>query len=406
MGPRCQWRCKGHRFDYIAGTDGNDVIDGGRGTQIVDAGAGNDSVNGGSGHDLICSAAPAQTSSSAGAAATWSSAAAATISSIQDSGGDSGRHGHGATATAPMRCSATAMKASADLLSGKKVSAPGNDTIRGGNGGDLIFGDNGDLGKAGGNDLLEGGNGDDVLFGEGGNDRLVGGRGGDVMDGGAGADVFVYNSADESRGWNADVIRHFVQGEDRIDLTAVLGGKDFKWCGTKPTAYGVWFEQKGGCTLVCVDTDGNPKTPDMVIKIEGKVTLCADDFKTAGQQPPNPNSPPVANNDTASTNEDTAVTIAVLANDTDPNGDALTVTGASAGHGTVTVNANGTLTYTPAGNYNGARHDHLHHQRRQGRHGDRFSRRQCGRRERRAGSGGRQGRDIGRHARHRRRSGQ
>ena len=126
------------------------------------------------------------------------------------------------------------------------------------------------------------------------------------------------------------------------------------WCDTKPTAYGVWYVQKGGCTLVCVDLDGNPKTVDMVIRVEGKIQLCADDFRTAGgQQPPNPNTPPVANNDTAATNEDTAVTVNVLANDKDANGDALTVTGATALHGAVTINADGTLTYTPVGNYNG-----------------------------------------------------
>ena len=67
------------------------------------------------------------------------------------------------------------------------------------------------------------------------------------------------------------------------------------------------------------------------------------------------NDPPVAANDSASTPEDTAVTIAVLANDSDPNGDALTsvlVSGPS--HGSVTLNADGSFSYTPAANFNGA----------------------------------------------------
>jgi subtilisin family serine protease len=60
------------------------------------------------------------------------------------------------------------------------------------------------------------------------------------------------------------------------------------------------------------------------------------------------NEPPVANDDTAVTEEDKAVTIAVLANDTDPDNDALTVSGASdAANGTVVVNADNTVTYTP-----------------------------------------------------------
>jgi large repetitive protein len=65
------------------------------------------------------------------------------------------------------------------------------------------------------------------------------------------------------------------------------------------------------------------------------------------------NDPPVAVNDTASTNEDTAVVISVLANDTDLDGDTLTVTTASAPNGTVVINANGTITYTPKANFNG-----------------------------------------------------
>ncbi|WP_374539336.1 VCBS domain-containing protein, partial [Chitinimonas taiwanensis] len=64
--------------------------------------------------------------------------------------------------------------------------------------------------------------------------------------------------------------------------------------------------------------------------------------------------PPVAVNDAASTNEDTAVTINVLANDSDRNGDTLTVQTATATNGTVVINANGTITYTPNANFNGS----------------------------------------------------
>ena len=69
------------------------------------------------------------------------------------------------------------------------------------------------------------------------------------------------------------------------------------------------------------------------------------------------NDAPAAADDAYSTTEDTPLTVAapgVLANDTDPDGDPLTavlVTGPS--HGTLTLNANGSFTYTPAANYNG-----------------------------------------------------
>src|SRR5205823_3637171 len=66
------------------------------------------------------------------------------------------------------------------------------------------------------------------------------------------------------------------------------------------------------------------------------------------------NDAPVAVNDTATTAEDTPVSIAVLGNDSDVDGDTLTVSVATAAaHGSAVANADGTITYTPAGKYNG-----------------------------------------------------
>jgi len=63
---------------------------------------------------------------------------------------------------------------------------------------------------------------------------------------------------------------------------------------------------------------------------------------------------PVAEDDTATTDEDVAVVVDVLSNDSDPDGDTLTVTEATASNGTVTINEDGTLTYTPDADYNGS----------------------------------------------------
>ncbi|MEO1505529.1 MAG: Ig-like domain-containing protein, partial [Pseudomonadota bacterium] len=67
-----------------------------------------------------------------------------------------------------------------------------------------------------------------------------------------------------------------------------------------------------------------------------------------------PGSPPNAVDDTATTNEDTAVVIDVLANDTDPDLDPLTVTSVGpASNGQVAINPDDTVTYTPNADFNG-----------------------------------------------------
>ncbi len=67
------------------------------------------------------------------------------------------------------------------------------------------------------------------------------------------------------------------------------------------------------------------------------------------------NDAPVANDDAATTAEDTNATIDVLGNDTDVDGDSLNASiGTQPAHGTATLNANGTITYQPNANYNGA----------------------------------------------------
>ena len=65
------------------------------------------------------------------------------------------------------------------------------------------------------------------------------------------------------------------------------------------------------------------------------------------------NDQPAAADDSATTAEDTALSIAVTANDADPDGDALAVVSVtSPSNGTATVNA-GQVTYTPAANFAG-----------------------------------------------------
>jgi hypothetical protein len=67
-----------------------------------------------------------------------------------------------------------------------------------------------------------------------------------------------------------------------------------------------------------------------------------------------PNTTPVAAADGAVTDEDTAITVAVLANDSDADGDSLSVVSLSQGsNGTAALNSDDSVTYTPNDNFNG-----------------------------------------------------
>jgi LPXTG-motif cell wall-anchored protein len=66
------------------------------------------------------------------------------------------------------------------------------------------------------------------------------------------------------------------------------------------------------------------------------------------------NDVPVATNDTATVSEDGSVKVSVLSNDSDVDGDTLTITSVTTpAHGIVVINQDGTISYTPDANYNG-----------------------------------------------------
>ena len=71
---------------------------------------------------------------------------------------------------------------------------------------------------------------------------------------------------------------------------------------------------------------------------------------------PDSNDPPVATNDSVSTDEDAPVNIVVLSNDSDPDSDTLTTTGIVnilPSNGIATLKGDGTIDYTPNTDFNG-----------------------------------------------------
>ncbi|MFB1053102.1 tandem-95 repeat protein [Vibrio diabolicus] len=145
--------------------------------------------------------------------------------------------------------------------------------------------------------------------------------------------------------------------EDTPTIIKVLGNDTFE----------------GDDKVVSLDTNNGPANGTVSVNPDGSVTYTPNDnyhgtdsftyIVTSGGVSESTtvnvdvtpvNDAPVAKDDTATTQEDTAVTIDVLPNDTDIDGDTLSIDSASVPkeQGTIEV-VNGKLVFTPAENFNG-----------------------------------------------------
>jgi parallel beta-helix repeat protein len=101
------------------------------------------------------------------------------------------------------------------------------------------------------------------------------------------------------------------------------------------------------------DVEGNPRVDDPGTPNTGAGVRTYDD-RGAYEHLPSGNLPPIALPDAATTPADTPVAVEVLANDTDPDGDPLSVSSVgSPEHGTATADPSGTITYRPAPGFSG-----------------------------------------------------
>ncbi len=125
------------------------------------------------------------------------------------------------------------------------------------------------LGRTGGNDTLSGGAGDDLMFGQEGNDMLSGGAGDDVIYGGSGADTFLFEAITEG----LDTIKDFDATEgDALDLSSLLIGYDPLTDAINDFVYAT---DNGTDTTIAVDVDGllnGIVTADMAV-LEGITAL-------------------------------------------------------------------------------------------------------------------------------------
>ncbi|MGE1094041.1 LapA family giant adhesin [Pseudomonas zeae] len=121
---------------------------------------------------------------------------------------------------------------------------------------------------SGGNDLLDGGKGNDILLGGTGNDTLIGGQGNDILIGGSGADTFVWKAGDTGN----DVIKDFKASEgDRIDLRDLLQGETGSTIDNflKITTVDGTSSLQVSSAGKFNSGDAAAATPDVTIKLEG-----------------------------------------------------------------------------------------------------------------------------------------
>ena len=216
----------GDDADTIVSGAGNDTIDAGIDADEIDAGDGDDLITAGEGSDYV----------------------------LGGDGNDTIYGGLGPSAPDALNIPDDGSGPFGPDL----VRDNGKDTLDGGRGDDLIYGeDDNDLIMGGsGNDTLDGGIDDDTIYGGTGNDRIIGGQGADSLMGDADRDTFIINSRSDAFG---DTVDGGTDGND-VDTLNLRNLGAFQIVGETIDADG---DSTSG-TVNFLDSDGN---------VEGSLTF-------------------------------------------------------------------------------------------------------------------------------------
>ncbi len=364
----------GEGNDVLGGADfGDDTYFGGAGDDMVEASFGDDLIFGGEGNDDL-----------------WASS-----DNDEVFGGDGDDNVYGGQGT--------------DTVSGDD----GNDTLSGGSGADTVFGGAGDDVIDG--DLLykddNGAAGNDQLFGGDDADTIIA-NAGDTVDGGAGGNdhdildltgegPFFLAGPDgtgspvaDSNGNGLDGTVIFVDEDGEptgetlsfTEIEQIIGDEVNR--GPEAGNDTASTDEDTPVTISVLDNDSDPDGDTLTIteasvsadqgtveivngelvftpaeNFNGEATITytvsdgngGEDTATVTVDVAPVNDAPDAVDDADTTDEDTPITVDLLANDTDVDGDDLTVVSASvpASQGSLVDNGDGTVTFTPAPNFNG-----------------------------------------------------
>ncbi|WP_019297493.1 MULTISPECIES: Hint domain-containing protein [unclassified Leisingera] len=185
--------------DTISTGDDADLIDGGTGMDVIDGGIDDDTIDGGADNDLLIGGEGSDV--------------------LTGSGGDDTIYG-GLDPAFP-----DGLNITDDGSDGRPADPDptnGMDTINGGSGNDVIFGqdDDDDIRGGSGNDTIDAGIDDDIVRGGSGNDVITGGHGADTLIGGADRDTFIGGTA-------GDIVDGGSDGDD-FDTLDLRGSGPFE----------------------------------------------------------------------------------------------------------------------------------------------------------------------------------
>jgi Ca2+-binding RTX toxin-like protein/subtilisin-like proprotein convertase family protein len=319
--------------DVLAGTNQGDLIKGNYGNDIIKALSGNDEIDGGDGNDRIFGGA-----------------------------GDDVIYGSRGN---------DVIYADGDLDAGGNVigndSRGGNNKIFGGDGDDTIFGGSG-------NDYIDGGNGNDTIYGGDGNDTIIVGAGNNQVYAGSGNDIIDLSSKSSTVGFNIGGVVNFIsggEGSDRFILDNPIGldGEihvisdfdindlnekiDLSRLTLVNSFSDLKISQQGSDALVVINgkaIGGYYLGKPQIIKLQN-----VDASKLNASKFIITNEAPRVANDGVTIDEDKSVTINITANDSDDKTDItkLKIAVTNPANGTLKINSDGTVTYTPKANFNG-----------------------------------------------------
>jgi Ca2+-binding RTX toxin-like protein len=373
----------------VAGSDLGDVISANGGDDYVYGLGGDDQIDGGSGNDFIDGGNGIDTATFSGVYADYTIVDNVNSFIVTDNVGSDGidtlldveqlefSDGTYDLATATF----TPATVGPNIITGTS----GTDVLNGTDGEDEISG-------GGANDTIFGGLGNDTIYGDAGHDTIEGGEGDDTMTGGNGYDVLSYRSAtsgvtidlgittaQNTGGAGTDTISGFraVHGSDfndvitGSDVSNTLYGFDGDDIirglraddnidggnGNDTVIFRSSFDQytiTDHGTHMAVSSAGYHDANDTIYNVEtfeftdGLYDVASATFAQFNQAP-------TADDDSFAVDENTTLSGNVISNDSDPEGDVLSVSVLSnVSNGTLTLNGSGTFTYTPDANFFGA----------------------------------------------------